>query len=230
MNSPDVDVVVAGAGGAGLAAALSVSDAGLSVALLEASETFRTANNTSMSTSMIPSAGSRWQAALDIDDSPDLLYEDTMHKTKNQADPVVTRALAEVSVPLGEWLADECHIPLSLVTDVWYPGHNRLRHLCVPDRAGRTLLNHLLTAVEARPEVTLITPLRIRTGNIAGMLLGIQMDDLGIDYVNVRNDLIEAVTLDDVRRVAAALYRAADLTVVVVGRPTQAAAPPDGGG
>ncbi len=160
MNSPDVDVVVAGGGGAGLAAALSVSDAGLSVALLEASETFRTGNNTSMSTSMIPSAGSRWQRAADIEDSPDVLYEDTMRKTKNQADPDVTRALAEVSVPLGEWLADECEIPLTLVTDVWYPGHSRLRHLCVPDRAGRTLLNHLLAAAETRPEITLITPLR----------------------------------------------------------------------
>ncbi len=160
MTSTDVDVVVAGGGAAGLAAAISASDAGMSVALLEASETFRTGNNTSMSTSMIPSAGSRWQAALDIDDSPDVLYEDTMRKTKNQADPVVTRALAEVSVPLGEWLADECKIPLSLVTDVWYPGHSRLRHLCVPDRAGRTLHKHLLTAAEARPEITLITPLR----------------------------------------------------------------------
>ena len=50
MDSPEVDVVVAGAGAAGLAAALSAADAGLSVALFEASETFRTGNNTSMST------------------------------------------------------------------------------------------------------------------------------------------------------------------------------------
>ncbi len=30
----------------------------------------------------------------------------------------------------------------------------------------------------------------------------IQLDDLGIDYINRRNDLIDAVTLDDVKRVA----------------------------
>ncbi len=161
MDAPDIDVVVAGAGAAGLAAALSAADAGLGVALMEASETFRAGNNTSMSTSMIPSAGSRWQRAEGIDDSPDVLFADTMKKTKGQADEVVTRALAEVSVELGEWLADACHIPLELVTDVWFPGHSKLRHLCVPDRAGRTLHRHLLAAMEARPEITLITPLRV---------------------------------------------------------------------
>ncbi len=84
---------------------------------------------------------------------------------------------------------------------------------------------------DAKTFLTGSYPLRFSsTGKIAGMLLGIQMDDLGIEYVNIRNNLIEAVTLDDVRRVAAELYRAEDLTVVVVGRPTQAAASPEGGG
>ena len=32
------------------------------------------------------------------------------------------------------------------------------------------------------------------------------VDDLGLDYLERRNALIEAVTLDDVRRVAAQLY------------------------
>jgi len=162
MGKPDVDVAIAGAGAAGLAAALSAADGGLDVALMEASDTFRAGNNTSMSTSMIPSAGSRWQRAVGIDDdSPDVLYQDTMRKTGGQADPVVTRALAEVSVALGEWLADDCRIPLDLVSDVWFPGHSRLRHLCVPDRAGRTLHRHLLAAIERRPQITLITPLRV---------------------------------------------------------------------
>jgi zinc protease len=64
------------------------------------------------------------------------------------------------------------------------------------------------------------------------MLLGIQLEELGIDYINRRNDYIEAVTLEDARRVARKLYRADQLTVVVVGQPdgieaTRAA--PDGG-
>lgn len=51
---------------------------------------------------------------------------------------------------------------------------------------------------------------------IAGQLLAIQMDDLGIDYIDRRNALIEAVTLDDVKRVARRLL-SQELTVVTVG-------------
>ena len=54
---------------------------------------------------------------------------------------------------------------------------------------------------------------------IASMLTGIQMDNLGIDYPDRRNGLIEAVTLDDVNRLAKELLRPDQLTVVVVGRP-----------
>lgn len=51
---------------------------------------------------------------------------------------------------------------------------------------------------------------------IAGQLLAIQMDDLGIDYIDRRNQLIEKVTLDDVKRVARRLL-SKPLTVVTVG-------------
>lgn len=53
---------------------------------------------------------------------------------------------------------------------------------------------------------------------IAGQLVGIQLENLGIDYINKRNDLIEAVTLEDVKRVAAKLLAARSPTIVTVGR------------
>lgn len=63
-------------------------------------------------------------------------------------------------------------------------------------------------------------PLRF-DGNaqIAGILVGMQMEGLPIDYATTRNARVEAVTLDDVRRVAARLLRPENLHVVVVGRP-----------
>ncbi|HYD98908.1 MAG TPA: pitrilysin family protein [Alphaproteobacteria bacterium] len=57
------------------------------------------------------------------------------------------------------------------------------------------------------------------TGRIAGALLGTQVDRLGIEFLNRRNDLIQAVTLDDVNRVAKRLLKPDALTTVVVGRP-----------
>ena len=62
------------------------------------------------------------------------------------------------------------------------------------------------------------------TSAIAGTLVAVQFRDLGIDFLNRRNDLIEAVTLDDVRRVAKRLLDPAALTVVVVGMPEGLAA------
>lgn len=58
------------------------------------------------------------------------------------------------------------------------------------------------------------------SGKIARQLLAIQIEDLGIDYINTRNDQIEAVTIEDVRRVARRLFDADDLIVAIVGRPT----------
>jgi zinc protease len=53
---------------------------------------------------------------------------------------------------------------------------------------------------------------------IAGQLLQIQLDELGIDYIEKRNSLIDAVTIDDTRRVAKRLA-VGGLFVTVVGRP-----------
>ena len=46
------------------------------------------------------------------------------------------------------------------------------------------------------------------SSSIANQLLWIQIEDLGIDYVNRRNDLIEQVSLDDIKRVANRLIEA----------------------
>lgn len=54
---------------------------------------------------------------------------------------------------------------------------------------------------------------------IAGQLLGIQMEKLGIDYVTRRNDLIRAVTIADVKRVAKRLLKPDAILFAIVGKP-----------
>ena len=63
-------------------------------------------------------------------------------------------------------------------------------------------------------------PLRF-DGNstIASILVGMQMEGFPIDYPASRNSRIEAVTLDDVNRVARERMQPGKLTFVVVGRP-----------
>ncbi|EEX15115.1 peptidase M16 domain protein [Citreicella sp. SE45] len=63
-------------------------------------------------------------------------------------------------------------------------------------------------------------PLRFDgNGTIARILVGMQMDGLPADYIASRNDRIEAVTRDDVKRVAARVLRPDALRFVVVGQP-----------
>jgi zinc protease len=54
---------------------------------------------------------------------------------------------------------------------------------------------------------------------IANQLLWMQQEKLGIGYIEERNSLIEAVKLDDVKRVAKRLLVVDDLIVTIVGKP-----------
>ncbi len=73
---------------------------------------------------------------------------------------------------------------------------------------------------QAKTYLTGSYPLRFDSSSkIAQQLLGIQQEDLGIDYVERRNGLINAVTLEDAKRVAKRLIHPESLTISIVGRP-----------
>lgn len=73
---------------------------------------------------------------------------------------------------------------------------------------------------DAKTYLTGEYPLRFNgNGRIAGILTGMQLMAMPRDYVNTRNDKIEAVTAEDVRRVAANVLDPAKLEFVLVGRP-----------
>jgi zinc protease len=64
-------------------------------------------------------------------------------------------------------------------------------------------------------------PLRFDTNaKIATQLLGLRMDGFGPEYVDNRNAMIAAVTLDDVKRVGKRLLATDNLIVTIVGKPT----------
>ena len=73
---------------------------------------------------------------------------------------------------------------------------------------------------ETKTYLTGAYPLRF-DGNdqIAAILAGMQLNHMPIDYINTRNAQVEAVTKEDVARVAKRLLDADALRFVVVGRP-----------
>ena len=94
---------------------------------------------------------------------------------------------------------------------------------------------------DAKTYLTGSYPLRFMSNSsIANQLLGIQLAGYGIGYVDERNGLIEAVTREDVARVAKRLLKPEALLVSIVGKPnlspepeglpeTDDMAPPAGG-
>lgn len=72
---------------------------------------------------------------------------------------------------------------------------------------------------DAKTYLTGSFPLRLTSNDqVARTLVGMMVHDLGQDYIDRRNDLVEAVSLEDVNRVARRLFDE-ELLVTVVGAP-----------
>ncbi|MEO1107069.1 MAG: pitrilysin family protein [Pseudomonadota bacterium] len=73
---------------------------------------------------------------------------------------------------------------------------------------------------DAKTYLTGAYPLRFDgNGQIAGIMVGMQMEGLPIGYIATRNDQVNAVTLEDVNRVASELLDPEGLHFTVVGKP-----------
>ena len=57
------------------------------------------------------------------------------------------------------------------------------------------------------------------TSQIAGLMSSLQVDGMPIDYLDVRADKIEAVTIEDVQKLAQSLLTPDQMTVIMVGNP-----------
>ncbi|MEE8334432.1 MAG: pitrilysin family protein [Alphaproteobacteria bacterium] len=93
----------------------------------------------------------------------------------------------------------------------------------------KRMAEHGVTVKELAEAKTYINgsfPLRLDSSRrIAGLLVAMQIHDLGIDYVSRRPALINAITLGDISRVARRLMKPDALTVVVVGQPNGLTSP-----
>lgn len=97
---------------------------------------------------------------------------------------------------------------------------NELKRMADKGPSARELKN-------AKQYLTGSYPLRFDTSSkIASQMMWVQIEDLGLDYFDTRNSKIEAVTLQDIRRVAKRLLKADGLIVTIVGKPEGVARKP----
>lgn len=123
---------------------------------------------------------------------------------------------------IGTYLVPKYHTEMILGT-VASSNATIAEAIAVTRDEWRRMATEGLTAEELAVAKTYLTgeyPLRF-DGNseIAEIMVGMQMIGLSPDYVVNRNDFVEAVTLEDINRVAAELLQPDDLHFVVVGKP-----------
>ncbi|MEX0427386.1 FAD-dependent oxidoreductase [Nocardioides sp. DS6] len=124
MSEPEYDVVVIGAGGAGLAAAVSAAERGASVIVFESEGEI--GGSTQLSAGMFTAAATSVQKALGIDDSVDRFFQHYMDLNQWQLKPGLVRRFCELSGPTLEWILElGAEIPAQISTNAHMPGLTR---------------------------------------------------------------------------------------------------------
>ena len=145
----DYDVVVVGAGAAGLCAAVTAAEAGASVLVAEASAAAGGASQ--FSAGLIMAAGTRFQRERGIEDGPEALLHEYLAFNRWSVETGVARRLTEEAGPAVEWLADRG----VGVSDIYLSGDDRVPRGHVIDGGGAAIVACLLGAAQTDPRVDL---------------------------------------------------------------------------
>lgn len=156
----DADVIIVGAGAAGLIAALAAVEAGVQPLVLERDHVPR--GSTALSAGLIPAAGTTYQARQGLTDTPEQFRADVLAKAHGTSDmTVLDLAVTEVASTL-DWLGSRHGLAFDVVADFKYPGHSAYRMHGLPRRTGADLVDALRVAVEASG-VTIVTDAPVTT-------------------------------------------------------------------
>ena len=170
------DVVVIGSGGAGLSAAVSAKEAGADVVVFE--KMGIPGGNTIRATGGINAAGTPYQEAAGIKDSPDLFYADTMKGGYEKNDPALVRTLAEKSASSVAWLTD-MGADLKDVGRLAGASVNRAHRPVGGGKVGPEIVTTLNKQVEQVMGIPLYTDTRVtgiltKDGRVTGVELTLQ--------------------------------------------------------
>ncbi|MDS0242384.1 MULTISPECIES: FAD-dependent oxidoreductase [unclassified Haloferax] len=177
----DTDVLVAGGGGTGLVAALAASEnPDVRVTVLEKAP--ECGGNTSLSTGMVPAAGTRLQREAGIEETPADMARDILEKNDYEADEERVRYLCEESANLIHWLVDDWDVTLHIVDDFKYPKHSEYRMHAPEGRNGENLVAELVERVESTPNIELLTNAPVKRlvaddGAVRGVVAGLGHDE-----------------------------------------------------
>lgn len=148
MTTDTLDLLVIGAGACGLAGAIAGHDAGGRVAILEGRD--KPGGNSSLSTGSIPGAGSRFQRAAGIEDSPERMVADLTRVAGHHDADALTEMIAAECGALCEWLIDDLGARMEFISAYRHIGHSVERLHAPRSRRGQDLVDDLLRFVADR--------------------------------------------------------------------------------
>lgn len=173
IDIADCDVVVVGAGFAGLTAAIEAHNAGASVVILEKMKS--PGGNSSISDGGVAAAGTEMQRRLGIDDSPELMYRDMLRAGLGLNHPALVRQVTRRSAETVQWSVDYLGVEYLDRLDR-FGGHSVARCLTAIDVTGATIIRRMLQKVtqlgiELRLQSCLKGFLRGDGGKVTGVRL-----------------------------------------------------------
>lgn len=173
MENLDSDIIVIGAGGCGLMAALVGAKKGARVLLLE--KTDQPGGGTAFSSKGIRAAGSWRQRELKIDDTPELYAQDILRRNNHQSDAVLTRVLAETSGRVADFLMDVAGIEFQIGEFAF--GHSAQRSHSW--KADKTITDFLFEAVQREKNIQarFSTPVLSLKQDASGAVTGVVIKD-----------------------------------------------------
>ena len=175
-------IIVVGGGLSGLAAAHTVYEQGGNVLLLDKNPFF--GGNSTKATSGINGALTRTQVALDIKDSVEQFYQDTLKSARDLARPDLIRVLTGRSSSAVEWLQDKFTLDLSLVSRLG--GHSFPRtHRGKEQFPGMTITYALMEGFEELAEKQPARAKIIKKAKVENLIKDSQGNVVGVEYVLV---------------------------------------------
>ena len=152
----NADIVVIGAGGAGLAAAVSANQNGASVIVLEKMP--QVGGNTIISGAAYNCADPEFQAKFGIEDSVEKHFEQTYNGGDQMGNPVLIRTLVENALPTLKWLEGmgmefKDHI-FTVLGGLWPRAHKPVTPL------GTGFIGTYMNYINAHDDITVLTDTR----------------------------------------------------------------------
>lgn len=166
IRQVDWDIIVVGAGTAGLPLAIFASRRGARVLLIDAAP--RIGGTLHLSSGQMSAAGTRLQQTLGIDDSPQEHYDDVMRISRGTANPEILKLAVDNAAAAADWLMD-CGFKVKAGHPVLSGGHDPYskRRYFWGERGGLSVLEVLER--ELQPELD--------RGNVT-LLLGTEVTSL----------------------------------------------------